>query len=236
MILSFSFSKQTVPAARQALLLLKILAAVLFFCFALLFGRTKDSAMLLKAVQCAAVFALCFLPRALHLGQSASALLFAIFLFIAAILGSVFAFFERFLYYDVAVHLLSGVLCVCALRDFAAVKNTALSGRGFVLAALLVTAALAGLWEMYEFVAFHMLRNTAFSLRAMLGELGFFSAKQAATGAIKENLALSFGTVEGLLQNAYDTFCDMLCALVAGGSCAVLLCTRKSRNTAAGRQ
>ena len=225
MVYSFSsLSHPLAQAAHQALLFLKTLAAVLFFCFLLLYLHDFEGAQILKALQCAAVFALAFLPRALHLEQSVAALCFAAFLFFAAILGSVFSLFETLRYYDVLIHLLSGVVCVAALRDFLAVKKIALSGGAFVLLALLLTAATAGLWEMYEFVAFHMLKNTAFSLRALLGELGFATAREAASAAIKENVSLYFGTAEGILQNAYDTFCDMLCALAAALLCALGFC------------
>ena len=205
---------------------LRLCAAGLFFVFLALSFRGGSHQNLLKAAQCAGLFALSFLPRALKMERTTSAAFFSLFLLLAGILGSVLDFYERFAFYDVFIHSLSGAVCVLFVFDAAKKSRFPFLRAHFFAASLVLTLSLAAAWEMYEFVAFSLVPNASFSLRAIAGELGVPAAAQTAKSAVRETLSLSFGTIDSLLKNEYDTFCDVLCALLAAVPTAAVLKTR----------
>ena len=204
---------------------LRFVLAGFFFYFCARYAAHPAAAPLLKLAQCAAAFALSFLPKLLHLEARPSAPLFYGFLFIACVAGSLFELYEKFAFYDVAVHLLSGVQLAVLAADLLQKSGLAVQKKHYIIFALLFTACAAALWEMYEFVAFTALKNTTVAAQSLLAQFGLAPAQQTAA-VLKSNMELSLHNVNALVQNEYDTFCDILCALVTGAVTVSFLAKR----------
>ena len=211
------------PMLRTALPpVLRFVLVLLFFYFCACCAAKPSAALLLKIAQCAGAFALSFLPKLLHLEARPSAPLFYIFLFAACVAGSLGELYEKFTFYDVAVHLLSGVFLAVLAADFVQKSGLLLQKKQYFFFALLLTACAAALWEMYEFVAFTALKNTTLAAQNFLAQLGLAPAQQTAA-ALQSHMELSLHNVNALVQNEYDTFCDILCALLTGAVTAGFL-------------
>ncbi|MBR0415156.1 MAG: DUF2238 domain-containing protein [Clostridia bacterium] len=221
-------SRRFYPMLRAALPpVLRLVSVVLFFYFCARYWAAPSPALLLKLLQSAAAFALTFLPKLLHLENTRSAPLFYIFLFAACVAGSLGELYEKFTFYDVAVHLLSGVFLAVLAADLVQKSGLPLQKKQYFFFALLLTACAAALWEMYEFVAFTALKNTTLAAQNFLAQLGLAPAQQTAA-ALQSHMELSLHNVNALVQNEYDTFCDILCALVTGALTAGFV-AKKSR-------
>ena len=229
--------QNNLSAARAAEVLtsaLRIGCTVLFFYFCSVYLSEKNSGDLLKIGECALLFALTFLPRLFHLQQSAFALCFMLLLLFAGILGSVFDIFAAVPLYDSVIHTLSGVVCTVFVWALLQRRGISLSKKSLFALCLFFCAGISALWEMYEFCVFSALKNPPLAARSLLAEFGLGAAEEAANAAVKENLSLTFGTVQTLVKNAYDTFCDVLCALAGAGlSIGAWILYTKHKNTAA---
>ena len=233
-------SRSFVPAshtqyAAGITLLLRIFLTVLFVIYSAFYLRVHDSRYALKLAECLALLALGFLPRLLKLEHSRSAAVFALFLFFAGALGSVLDLFETLSFYDVFTHLFCGVVLVFFARDIVPLLHLPARKSVFVGFALVLTVCTACLWEIYEFVAFSILKNTSFSFSCLAVQFGFSAAKETAASALRGSVDFSYQTVQGLIENAYDTFCDVICALLSGTVTALLL-ARKIPAAAAGKK
>lgn len=222
MVSSFKAKKEKNAVLNACLKwLLRIICLALAANFLLLRTAAADSAV--KAAQCTALFALSFLPRLVKMQHLPSAAFFYLFLLLAGVGGAVLGLYDRFRFYDVFTHFLSGGVCVLFLKDFLLIHRIHLARKQYTAAALLFTLSLAAGWEMYEFVVFSVLKNTAFSLHTLAGELGIPAAAQTAATFIQQNLSHTRGSIEGFIVNEYDTFCDILCALAGAVPAAVFL-------------
>ena len=215
--------------AADALFVLRIGLTALFFMFCALYLKTHSADTLKKLIECLVLLAASFLPRLLRLEHARSALVFSLFLFFAGVLGSLFSFYEKFFFYDVLSHLFCGVLTVFIAWDLAPRWRLALGKAQQVGFAMLLTVCIASLWEMYEFTAFSILKDTDFSLHCLLAQFGFPAAQETAVSAVKESVTFNFHTVQSLITGAYDTFCDVACALVSGALTAFILTKRQAR-------
>ena len=222
MTLSVSFKKPNIAAlARASETMMRATSVAVLFFLPALFNPAGRQAYWLKIAQCAALFALSFLPRVLGLADSFAAAFFDCFLILAGLGGSVLEGFEKLPFSDNLAHFLSGALCVAIAAQWCKKRGARLSAAAFGAISIGFALAIAAAWEMYEFVVFTILPNRALSISALGAELGFGNAA-AASGTIRSSLSLSFATVEGLLKNQFDSFCDILCALVGAAGAAMI--------------
>ena len=135
---------------------------------------------------------------------------FIAFLVLAGILGSVFSLFEKVKTFDVLTHSVSGILCaefvLVVLSSFSKKKNFAFSSTALFAFCFLFTAALASLWEIWEFIAFSLIKySDAGSFSKLLAQFGFNVAPTLKS--------ISESTAPAIESDRYDTFSDIFCAL-----------------------
>ena len=197
----------------------------LIFCFAarfFIFGCIFISLFVfkspLKALESVALLACSFLfegyfilsKRNLPEHAAAFECAFIAFLVLAGILGSVFSLFEKIETFDIFTHSVSGILCaefvLLVLSSFSKKKKINFLGTALFAFSFLFTAALASLWELWEFFAFSLIKySSAGSFSKLLAQFGFNVAP--VLKSITPSAALA---IEG---DRYDTFSDIFCAL-----------------------
>lgn len=204
----------------KTLLRLCCITAFFYFC-AWYFSehRTHD---VWKSAECAALFALSYLPRLVHLQDRLSAVLFYLFLLFAGLVGSVFAVFEKVYAYDSVMHFFCGVVCTVSIWDYFQKTHIHLPAALRFGSMLGFTLAVSAMWEMYEFCVFTIAKNTDVCMPSLLAEFGMPQALQTAQSLIRQSLSQP-ADIQAMVQNRFDTFCDVLCAVCGSTLCAVLL-------------
>lgn len=132
------------------------------------------------------------------------------FLVLAGIFGSVFSLFEKIATFDVFTHSISGILCaefiLLVLFGFSKKSKIKFSAASLFAFSFLFTAALASLWEIWEFTAFSLIKySDAGAFTKLLAQFGLNIAPTLKS--VNSGAALA---IEG---DRYDTFSDIFCAL-----------------------
>lgn len=148
---------------------------------------------------------------------------FIAFLLFAGVLGSVFSFFETFASYDIFTHSLSGILCaeiiILVATSFSEKKGFKFSSLSLWLFCFIFTVAVAALWEVWEFIAFTLIKYAnADSFSHLLAQFGFGSAP-----VWKSTVSDSAAVV----SERYDTFSDAISAVIFGSVYAFVKIDRK---------
>lgn len=206
-----------------------VFCAVLSAVFFGLFFYSKNEQNLLKAFQALGLTALCFLPKITKSKNSPINLFYYAFLLFAGVLGSLFDFYKSIAFYDILMHILSGILCAAAAYEILKRQKIKLNNSIAAAFMLTFTLACAAAWEMYEFTAFTLIKNSALSVNFLAGELGLSGAAQAVGAQLEKSVFLSQNGVQNLIKGEFDTFSDVLSAVFSGALCTVYIIKKEKQ-------